>query len=185
MFNLDISMKKITFILTGILLLVNFAFKAQQKSAPKKEELKWYDDLMKANEISEKTKKPIFAMFTGSDWCGWCKKLQADVFAKPEFVKWAEKNVVLMEVDFPRGKQLSPVLQQQNNSLQQSFGVAGYPTVWMFYLKKDEAAQKFNIIPLGSLGYPTGTQPGKEEVKFIDDANLLFKKFSETKNQKK
>ena len=40
--------------------------------------------------------------FTGSDWCGWCIRLQKEVFFKPEFTKWAAENVVLVELDFPR-----------------------------------------------------------------------------------
>jgi len=170
-------MKKTTHILALLLLLLNFNVDAQKKAAPKKEEgLVWYTDLVKANEVAQKTKKPIFAMFTGSDWCGWCIKLQNDVFKKNEFIDWAKKNVVLMEVDFPRFKQLSPEMQQQNNSLQQTFNVAGYPTVWMFNMAKDEKTGKFNITPIGSVGYPQGAEPGKEEVKFINDANSFLKK---------
>ncbi len=182
LFNLDCSMNKIRSIFTGILLLSNFAFNAQKKTAssavvtPKKEELQWHTDMVKANAVSEKSKKPIFAMFTGSDWCGWCKKLQADVFNKAEFVKWANKNVVLVEIDFPRGKQLSPEMQQQNNSLQQTFNVTGFPTVWMFFMKKDAKTGQYSISPLGSLGYPAGSEPGKEEVKFLNDADAILKK---------
>ena len=31
--------------------------------------------------------------FTGSDWCGWCMRLQREVFLTPEFTKWAKDNV--------------------------------------------------------------------------------------------
>src|ERR1700744_1852989 len=81
-----------------------------QNAAPKKESLVWYTDLMKAQDQSKATRKPIFGFFTGSDWCGWCHKLQEEVFSKPEFVKWAKKNVILLELDFPRQKQLAPEL---------------------------------------------------------------------------
>ena len=159
-----------------IILFVNFNSFSQNDSLIKKEALMWHTDLAKANEISKATNKPIFALFTGSDWCFWCKKLQKDVIDKAEFIKWANKNVVLLELDFPRGKQLSPEQVQQNNSLQQTFQVQGYPTIHMFFLKQDEKANKFDIGPLGSLGYPAGSEPGKEEVKFLNDANLLLQK---------
>ena len=136
--------------------------------------LTWYSDVMKANEVAMATHKPIFAFFTGSDWCGWCKKLQHDVFSKPEFVQWAKKNVVLVELDFPRNKQLSPELAQQNASLQQSFQVQGYPTCWMFFMKKGTEANKVEINALGSVGYPQGATPGKEEVKFLADADKVL-----------
>jgi protein disulfide-isomerase len=138
--------------------------------------LTWYTDVVKASEVSNATGKPLFAFFTGSDWCIWCKRLQADVFAKKKFIDWANKNVVLVELDFPRTKALSPELQQQNNSLQQTFGVQGYPTIWMFFLTKAADGTKFDIKPLGSTGYPGGAIVGKEEDKFLENANELLKK---------
>src|ERR1051326_8305952 len=98
--------------------------------------LDWHTNLMEANELSKAGHKPIFAFFTGSDWCGWCKRLQNDVFSKPDFVAWAKKNVILLELDFPRMKQLPPDLQQQNNSLQQALRITGYPTVWLMYVEQ-------------------------------------------------
>ena len=62
----------------------------------------WMVDMEKAYKVSKETGKPIMANFTGSDWCGWCKKLKYEVFDKPEFKAWADKNVVLVELDFPR-----------------------------------------------------------------------------------
>jgi thioredoxin-related protein len=166
---------KNTFILLAFTILVSISQSFGQALLPRqKESLEWHTDLMKAHEISSSSKKPIFAFFTGSDWCGWCHKLQREVFAKPDFIDWAKKNVVLLELDFPRGKQLSPELAQQNSSLQQQFQVQGYPTIWMFYTTKDKKDNKFSLNPLGSLGYPSGVEKGKEEVKFIKDANAVL-----------
>ena len=64
-------------------------------------------EMNKAIEISQKTNKPIMLFFTGSDWCGWCKKLVKEVYKTSEFNTWARKNVVLVEVDFPRRNKLS------------------------------------------------------------------------------
>ncbi len=136
--------------------------------------LSWYTDLTKARELSDATKKPIFGFFTGSDWCGWCKKLQADVFAKDAFVAWAKKNVILLELDFPRRTQLPAELAQQNQALQQALGIKGYPTIWLFTVTEDQANKSLNLNTLGSLGYPTGSEIGKEEVKFLNDANLVL-----------
>jgi thioredoxin-related protein len=157
-----------------LLLLVGFQLMAQ-KPAAKGEALNWYTDVAKANEESQKTKKPIFAFFTGSDWCGWCKKLQADVFSKKEFITWAKKNVILLELDFPRTKAQPQELMQQNAGLQQAFQVRGYPTIWIFNLGQDPKTKQFNQInALGSCGYPQGAEPGKEEVKFLKDANDIL-----------
>lgn len=155
-------------------LFASFCVNAQSETSKKEENLTWYTDIMKANEISMASKKPIFAFFTGSDWCGWCRKIQNDVFSKPEFIQWANKNVVLVELDFPRNKTLSPELVQQNASLQQAFQVQGYPTIWMFFLSQTTGSAQYNIESLGSLGYPQGAEKGKEEVKFLKDANSIL-----------
>lgn len=138
------------------------------------QKLVWYTDVLEAQKISNASHKPIFGFFTGSDWCGWCHKLQNEVFAKPAFIKWASEKVVLLELDFPRNKQLPPALVKQNNELQQVFKVSGYPTVWMFYLTKDATTSKMNITGLGSLGYPSGAERGREEVKFLENANNIL-----------
>ena len=169
-------MKEIKSTLVLLAFLISLGNSAQSTSIKKEGELAWYTDIMKANEVSMATNKPLFAFFTGSDWCVWCKKLQKDVFSKAEFIQWAKKNVVLLELDFPRTKALSPELTQQNASLQQTFQVQGYPTVWMFFLNKNATTNQFDIDALGSLGYPGGFEPGKEELKFIKDANSLFEK---------
>jgi thioredoxin-related protein len=165
-------MKKL--ILSLVLLTGAILSKGQNDLASGKEELTWYTSVPKVYEISKETGKPIFAFFTGSDWCGWCHKLQREVFAKPAFVEWANQHVVLLELDFPRRKQLSPELVQQNEQLQQVFKVGGFPTIWMFFLDKDEVSKKINISALGSLGYPSTAEPGKEEVSFLKDANKIL-----------
>ncbi len=138
--------------------------------------LDWHTDLTKARALSDASKKPIFGFFTGSDWCGWCRKLQSDVFAKSAFVTWAKKNVILLELDFPRRKQLPAELVQQNQALQQALGIQGYPTIWLFTVTEDKTTHNLNLNTLGSLGYPAGSEVGKEEVKFLDDANLILAK---------
>ena len=146
---------------------------AQGKSS-EQSKLEWYTDLIQANEKSKATHKPIFAFFTGSDWCGWCRKLQSEVFSKPAFIKWAKEKVVLVEIDFPRTKQLPPELAQQNGQLQNAFKVSGFPTIWIFFMTKNDSANSFNLSPLGSTGYPSGAESGKEEVKFIHEADIIL-----------
>lgn len=151
---------------------VSFTASVQEEN----EKLEWHTDLDEVHELSKKSGKPIFGFFTGSDWCGWCHKLEREVFAKDAFVKWANDNVILFELDFPRKKQLPPDLAKQNRELQQAFQVSGYPTIWIFTSEKDEKTDKFNMTAWGKLGYPRGAQAGKEEVKFIKDANAVLAK---------
>ena len=119
------------------------------------EKLVWHEDLNKAIEVSQKENKPLMLFFTGSDWCGWCIRLQKEVFFKPEFVQWAQKNVVLVELDFPRRKAQTPEIKSQNAQLQQQFQVRGYPTVWFVKAAQNSAGQ-VNLSQLGKTGYVKG-----------------------------
>ena len=89
----------------------------------------WLTDFEVAKATAKKEGKPILADFTGSDWCGWCIRLKGEVFSKEEFQKWAKKNVVLLELDFPRKTEISDELKKQNRGLAKKYGVRGYPTV--------------------------------------------------------
>jgi len=149
-----------------LLLFITFSFNSFSQHI----ENDWNTDMNSAIELSVKTGKPLMLFFTGSDWCGWCKKLVKEVFKTPEFNKWAKKNVVLVDIDFPRRTKLSPELQKQNRELQQMFGVRGYPTVWMVNPIKGENG-KVNLDKLGSTGYVAGGP-----TKWIAVANDLIKK---------
>jgi protein disulfide-isomerase len=163
-------MKKFAVII--LLLLAKIAY--AQSAENGEQGLTWLADVNKAYDLSKATNKPIFAFFTGSDWCGWCHKLQREVFNKPAFVTWANENVVLLELDFPRGKKLPEEIVRQNQSLQQFFQVTGYPTIWMFNLSKDASTNQMMVSALGSLGYPAGAENGREEVKFLETANAVL-----------
>ena len=79
----------------ALLLLIGMQSAVAQKA-------EWHTDLTKAVQLSEKTQKPLLLFFTGSDWCGWCIRLQKEVLMTDEFQAWAKENVVLLELDFPR-----------------------------------------------------------------------------------
>lgn len=122
------------------------------------EELTWHTSFDEASKIAMKEKKPLLLFFTGSDWCGWCVRLQREVFEHDEFIEWADENVVLLELDFPRRKQLPYELKQQNVNLQQLLGVRGYPTIWFAEVqnKGTRKEPKLNLNKLGKLGYQRG-----------------------------
>jgi protein disulfide-isomerase len=129
--------------------LTSFAQKATN------EDVVWHTDLNKAIELSKKENKPLMLFFTGSDWCGWCVKLQKEVFTQSEFKKWAQANVVLVEVDFPRADIQTEEVKTQNRMLQQQFAVRGYPTCWFVNVDKLKDG-KVNFTQLGSKGYEAG-----------------------------
>jgi len=107
----------------------------------------WLTDLPKAQAQAKQEKKLVLLDFTGSDWCGWCIKLKGEVFDLKEFKDYADKNLVLVEVDFPRKKELSAEQKQANNALQEKYGIEGYPTIIVL----DGDGKK-----VGKLGYMKG-----------------------------
>ena len=59
------------------------------------QDLVWHTNVKEAIKISEKQKKPLMLFFTGSDWCGWCIRLQKEVLKTPEFQKFNYLNYLL------------------------------------------------------------------------------------------
>ncbi len=112
----------------------------------------WLVSIDNAYAESQRTGKPILANFTGSDWCVWCKRLTKSVFIHDEFKTWAIENVILLELDFPKRKQLPKEIKQQNANLQRAFQVGGYPTIHLFDLEKNDNGE-FAISSLGKTGY--------------------------------
>ena len=120
-----------------------------------KEQLTWYTDLNEASKISAKTNKPLMLFFTGSDWCGWCVRLQKEVFLTDDFKKWAADNVILVDVDFPKDKSKQSIeLQNQNNLLARQYEVRGYPTVW--FVAAAGSVGNYQYSKLGQSGYMAG-----------------------------
>ncbi len=115
---------------TKILLATAVAAIAGALSAATSTPAGWTDDFEAAQKQAAAENKLLLVDFSGSDWCGWCKKLDREVFAKPEFVDGAKKDFVLVMVDSPRDKtRLSEKAAEQNPKLVKKYQVHGYPTV--------------------------------------------------------
>ncbi|HTL79058.1 MAG TPA: thioredoxin family protein [Candidatus Babeliales bacterium] len=89
----------------------------------------WLRDFSKAQEEAKANHKLVFLNFTGSDWCGWCIKLDKDIFSQTEFKNFAHDNLVLVELDFPRKKSQPAEERKQNLQLAQQYEVLGFPTI--------------------------------------------------------
>ena len=92
-------------------------------------ESSWLNDYKKAQQEATATHKFILLDFTGSDWCGWCRKFNKEILSQPRFKDYASENLVLVEVDFPRAKPQSVELRKQNQELAQQYQVQGFPTI--------------------------------------------------------
>jgi thioredoxin-related protein len=91
--------------------------------------VQWSTDLPSAQAQAKKDKKIVLVNFTGSDWCGWCKKLQAEVFTTKEFDTYAKDKLVLVEIDFPNQKKQTAALKKANEALQTKYKAEGFPTI--------------------------------------------------------
>lgn len=91
----------------------------------------WETDWEAARERAAREDKLILMNLTGSDWCSWCMKLKEKVFARKEFLDFAERHLVLMEVDFPQRNRLPEETVAQNKRLRKIYLNRGYPTVWL------------------------------------------------------
>jgi thiol-disulfide isomerase/thioredoxin len=89
----------------------------------------WTMDLAAAKALAAETGRPLFLNFTGSDWCGWCRLMDKQVFSHGDWQAYAKERLVLVWIDFPRDKSLVPeALVPQNDQLLREFEVGGFPT---------------------------------------------------------
>ncbi len=107
----------------------------------------WTTDHAAALAAANGSGRKVLLLFTGSDWCGWCMKLDAEILGTPEFRDFARESLVLVKLDFPRRSQLPDHVRAQNSRLQQQYGIEGYPTVVVL----NDAGTE-----IGRLGYQRG-----------------------------
>ncbi len=91
----------------------------------------WQTDYDKALATAKAENKRVLRDYTGSVWCVACSSLKKKVFSQPEFMDYAAKNLILVEVDYPNRKTLSDALKQQNERLKKQYGIEdkGFPTI--------------------------------------------------------
>ena len=126
-------------------------------AAPKR--INWLS-IEQAYVLTQKTPKK-FVVDVYTDWCGWCIKLKKEVFDQPEFQEYAKKHLVMLELDFPRKKELPAKLKEQNDKLSEEFKVEGFPTILLMNARGKEIAR-------------TGYQEGGP-AKYVDHLKELMK----------
>ncbi|WP_299891146.1 thioredoxin family protein [uncultured Lacinutrix sp.] len=154
-------MKKIITVLLCLIAISNL--NAQEKYRVDNHNLKWYVDYDVAREISLKEKKLTLLYFTGSDWCGACKLLEDNYFAKKEFKKLS-KYFTLCEMDFPKKTFDKEYVKKHFEKFKRKFEISdklkakSYPTIIILdknenvlgrvvgYLGKDTPKKVTNLI---------------------------------------
>ena len=115
-----------TFAVFLVSAIASSAFGAQlSKSVPKG----WGEDFEEGKALAEKSGKLVLLAFSGSDWCGWCMKMEKEIYSDKKFISEAKKRYVLLMIDNPRGEDiLSPLAKKQNRELTSKYGVRGFPS---------------------------------------------------------
>lgn len=127
-------------------LLLGSIVAGAEEAAPKG--VTWLSDLDAAKAQAAKDGKDVMILFTGSDWCHWCKMLGEEITSKPEFASEAPKKFVFFEADFPRDKSKVPADKMAaNKKLMEKYGAQGFPTIVLADAKGDVFAK---------LGYEEG-----------------------------
>lgn len=99
------------------------------RAEPSRAELNWTTDYVQALSDAKSSGAKVFLFFTGSDWCGWCMRLDGEILATEAFKAYADRNLILVKLDFPRRAALSEELKTQNEQLARKHRVTGFPTV--------------------------------------------------------
>jgi len=126
----------------------NLPANLQKQYGYKPKEIEWKTDYVASLEQAKADKKLVLLDFTGSDWCGYCKLLDEQVFPTPAFRAFARSNFVCVTLDYPHQIELSPALKKQNQELKQKFKIDGFPTLLIVDTEGKE------------LGRATGYNPG-------------------------
>jgi protein disulfide-isomerase len=122
----------------------------------------WLTSLETAKTEAATRKVPILVDFSGSDWCGWCIRLDKEVFSKAAFKDYARDNLVLLLIDFPRRTAQSAEVKNANRTLAEQFQVEGFPSVLLLDAEGKVLAR-------------TGYQPGGAEA-YVQHLKSLLKR---------
>ena len=132
--------------------------------------IRWQTNYEEAEKQSKETAKPLVLLFTGSDWCTWCTKLEEEVFNTSEFAAIAGSKFTFVKLDFPLYSNQDPQVKAQNKQLQQKFDVRSFPSVIIYDAQKNQT--------IGTSGYRPGG--GKQ---YADYLLKLFNDYSSYKQK--
>lgn len=130
--------------------------------------LNWMTNYDDASIKAKRERKSILLFFTGSDWCGWCHKLENEALDTTDFSDAAGDQFVFIVVDFPLKTPLDQNITAQNKELQKKYDVKGFPTVVLL----DENGQL-----IGDTGYRPGG--GKSYAEYLKKMVEDFKNYKQ------
>ena len=145
--------------LTGMFIFVACSLGAAEKAG----ESLWFEDYAQVRRLAAQKKRPILMLFSGSDWCPPCIRLEKEVFQQKPFADFAASGkVILFWADFPRTKKQNSKIAAQNRQLMQVYRVNGVPSV----ILTDPSGKEFAR---------TGYRPGGAQA-YVEHLDKLLKK---------
>lgn len=113
----------------------------------------WTNSLPAAQALAKTENKMVLLDFTGSDWCGWCMKFKKEALDTDAFKDYAAKNLVLVELDFPRKTPQSADLKKANKELSKKYNVTGFPTFVVLNKNGEEIGRQEGYEPGGAAAF--------------------------------
>jgi thioredoxin-related protein len=110
----------------------------------------WLTDLSRGQAMAREETKMVLIHFTGSDRGGWCDRLNKEVLDTAQFKDYAAKNLVLVQLDFPRKKVQSPEVKNANKELSARYKVDEYPTLVVLNKDGKEVGRQTGYTPGGA-----------------------------------
>ncbi len=92
----------------------------------------WKTNFEEAKKEAAEKQLPIVLVFSGSDWCAPCIKLDKMIWQSEEFKAYSATKLIMQRADFPRKKanQLDAELIKQNEALAEIYNREGmFPLV--------------------------------------------------------
>lgn len=120
----------------------------------------WVANFDAAQEMAKEEQKPLLLVFSGSDWCAPCIRLDREIWQSDAFKEHAAENYILYKADFPRKKKnkLPSDILSANKKLAERYNTKGYfPLVLLL-------DQDSNVI--GTTGYKRVTP--KKYIELLD-----------------
>ncbi|MEX2115508.1 MAG: DUF255 domain-containing protein [Bacteroidota bacterium] len=124
-------MSKTTLITTAVLLgalLIGFILQSEGSSESIADSaISWYSFEEAVTIAKRDNKKILLDVYT--DWCGWCKKMDSEVYSNPSVINALSTSFIGVKVNAESAK---PLAFQGKSYTEESFaagaGVTGYPT---------------------------------------------------------
>lgn len=113
----------------------------------------WNRDFGQSQLQASEKDLPMVIWFTGSDWCVWCQKLEAELFTEAAFRGAAGKEFIPVILDFPHRTSQPLGAERQNRLLQRRFSVESFPTVIWLCPRTGVELHRHGYLKIGSDEY--------------------------------